>query len=298
MPRKAKSVPAPRAASAPPLPADQVVDAAAALLRPAVRLLLRGGVDYPRLALELKTLFIEEAQAEIERAGHAGTDSSISLLSGVHRKDVRAWRQTGRPAAASRPLAASTRVFARWLSDPACSSGPGQPMPLPRTGEAPSFEALVRSVTQDVHAFTVLQELIRLGIVNVEIRDERELVVPARGDYVPPAGSQEALELLAANLGDHAAAAVANVLGESATLEQSVFAAGITPASAERLQELARALWKRARTEMIAEATRLYEADKDSPEARARVRFGSYFRAAPWEPEPPAAGDDKGGTES
>ncbi|HET8745975.1 MAG TPA: DUF6502 family protein [Ramlibacter sp.] len=288
MPRKPKIAPLEAPGPAlPPLPPDDVAQAVAAVLRPAIHLLLRSGIDYPRLAAELKTLFIEEAAAEIQRAGHATTDSAISLLSGVHRKDVRQWRESGRPPGAARPVALSARVFARWITDADYGGEQGGPRALPRAGPAPSFEALVRSVTQDVHPFTVLQELIRLRVASVEIQDGGEIVVPG-ADFVPPAGSREALELLAANLADHASAAVSNVLGAPPTLEQSVFAAGITPASAERLQALARQLWLRMRGEMIEEASRLYEADQDSPQARTRVRFGSYFWSGPWEPAPPA----------
>jgi hypothetical protein len=294
MPRKptivALEAPGP---AAPSLPPDDVVQAVAAVLRPAIRLLLRSGIDYPRLAAELKWLFIEEAVAEIARAGQGTTDSAISLLSGVHRKDVRNWRLGGRPPAATQAVAVSARVFARWISEAEYLDAQARPRPLPRTGAAPSFEALVRTVTQDVHPFTVLQELIRLGIASVEIQDGGEIVVPT-SDFVPPAGSREALELLAANLADHATAAVSNVLGGTPTLEQSVFAAGISAASAERLQALARTLWVRARNEMIDEASRLYEADRDRPEARMRVRFGSYFWSGAWEAAPPDAPDSPG----
>jgi hypothetical protein len=285
MPRKPKIVPLesePSAAA--PLPPDEVMQALAAVLRPAIRLLLRSGIDYPRLSAELKTLFIEEAVAQIEGSGHATTDSAISSLSGVHRKDVRNWRLTGRAPGTARPVALGARVFARWVSDAEYVGADGKPRALPRTGAGPSFDTLVRAVTHDVHPFTVLQELIRLGIASVEIQDGGELVVPAHPDFVPPAGSREALELLAGNLGDHANAAVSNVLGGAPTLEQSVFAAGVTAASAERLQALARSLWLRTRSEMIDEATRLYEADRERPEARSRVRFGSYFWSGPWEP--------------
>jgi hypothetical protein len=294
MPRKPTIVPLESESStAPPLPPDDVALAVEAVLRPAIRLLLRGGIDYPRLAGELKALFIEEAVAEIERSGHATTDSAISLLSGVHRKDVRNWRLTGRAPGATRPVALSARVFARWIGDAGYADEAGRPRALPRVGPAPSFDTLVRAVTQDVHPFTVLQELIRLGIASVEIEDGGEIVVPAHADFVPPAGSREALELLAGNLGDHVQAAVSNVLGAPPTLEQSVFAAGVTAASAQQLQALARTLWLRMRSEMIEEATRLYEADRDRPQARMRVRFGSYFWSAPWEPPPQANPGDE-----
>jgi hypothetical protein len=291
MPRKPRTVQQVRTAAAAPHPPDEVLQAAVALLRPAVRLLLHAGVDYPRLATELKGVFIEQALAAIEHAQQASTDSAVSVLSGVHRKDVRAWRLTGQPAGAGKPVAASARVFARWVADRSYAEADGTPRELPRTGVAPSFESLVRAVTQDVHPFTVLQELIRLGIARVDVRDEQEWVVPARADFVAPAGSRDALALLAANLSDHGDAAVSNVLGGEPLLEQSVFAAGLTPASAARLHELARTLWAQARGRMIEEATRLHEADRAGPGRTMRVRFGSYFWSAPWEPDPAEPGE-------
>jgi hypothetical protein len=275
-----------RAAATAPHPPAEVVQAAVDVLRPTVRLLLQAGIDYPHFASALKALFIEQAVAAIDRAGQAGTDSAISVLSGVHRKDVRAWRLTGQTAGAGKPVAASARVFAHWIANPVYADAQGAPRELPRTGAAPSFESLVRAVTQDVHPFTVLQELIRIGIAQVEVRDEQEWVLPARRDFVPPAGSRDALELLAANLADHAAAAVSNVLGGEPALEQSVFAAGLSPASAARLHALARTQWAQVRGRMIEEATRLHEADRASPGPRMRVRFGSYFWSASWEPTP------------
>ncbi len=292
MPRKTKTVPVQPASAAPPLAREEVLQAAAAVMRPVAQLLLRGGVDYTRFAAELKPLFIEQALAELERAGQGATDSAISLLSGIHRKDVRSWRLSGQLARAGKGVAVSAQVFAQWTADPAYATRKGKPRALARTGPAPSFETLVRSVTRDVHPFTVLQELIRLGIAGVQVRQEREMVVPARAEFVPPAGSREALELLAASLADHASAAVANVLGGPPRLEQSVFAAGITAQSAERLNELARTLWTRARAEIVGEATRLYEADKERPDALSRVRFGSYFWSGPWAPVGPADDDD------
>jgi hypothetical protein len=179
-------------------------------------------------------------------------------------------------------VAISSQVFARWTSDPVYSNRKRQPRALARLGPSPSFETLVRSVTQDVHPFTVLQELIRLGLVSVQIRKGEEVVVASGAGFVPLPGSREALELLGANLADHAAAAVSNVLGKPPHLEQSVFASGVTARSAEELGALARKLWSQARTELISEATRLYETDKTQANATQRIRFGSYFWSDNW----------------
>ena len=71
-----------------PLPAaDDVLRALAQVMAPLARLLLASGLDYTRLSAELMPLFIEHARLELLRSGQNDTDSALSLLSGVHRKD-------------------------------------------------------------------------------------------------------------------------------------------------------------------------------------------------------------------
>jgi len=258
-------------------PGEDVLRTLGSVLTPLVRLLLASGLDYTRLAAELKPLFIEQARLELLRTGQSDTNSAISLLSGVHRKDVREWRENGLATRISQELSMSSRVFARWVHDPLYRDRRKQPKPLPRRGSVPSFETLARSVTRDVHPYTVLTELIRLGLVKIEERKGEEFAVPKREGFVPPAGSREILELFGGNLSDHASAAVANLMGGAPRLEQSVFAEGITRESAAHLGQLARKLWSQVRSEMIAEATRRYSADQNREDATCRARFGAYY---------------------
>lgn len=271
-------------------PAEEVLRTLGSVLAPLVRLLLASGLDYTRLVAELKLLFVEQARLELLRGGQADTNSAISLLSGVHRKDVREWRENRLGERIAQGISMSSQVFARWVQDPLYRDRRKRPKPLPRLGSAPSFDTLARSVTQDVHPYTVLTELIRLGLVKIEARKGGEYVVPNRDGFVPPAGSSELLELFAGNLSDHASAAVANLLGAQPRLEQSVFAEGITRESAEHLGELARKLWSHARSEMIAEASRRYAADRHRADATYRARFGAYYFAQDCESEQ-TAGD-------
>lgn len=286
MPRSPTQLPTRQARSAEPLAADAVLEAVDVVMQPLIQLLLHSGVDYTRFAAALKPWFIEQARAELTRSGRGLTDSSVSLLSGIHRKDVRAWRENGLADKSRRDVAISAQVFARWTADVAYRDRRRQPRALNRTGPSPSFESLVKSVTQDVHPFTVLQELIRLGLVSVEIRKGQEMVEPLAAGFVPKPGSKEALELLGANLADHALAAVSNVMGAPPQLEQSVFATGITPASAQALGTLARTLWSRARAELIEQASALYAQDQNQADATTRMRFGSYFWSEDWPTQP------------
>ncbi len=279
------------------LPADDVVRALVQVLGPLVSLLLASGTDYTRLGAELKPLFVEQARLELLRTGKKETDSAISALSGVHRKDVREWRANGLAERIAQEMSVSSQVFARWVQDPQYRDRRKCPKPLPRLGSAPSFETLARSVTTDVHPYTVLTELVRLGLVEVQTVKGREMVVPHREGFVPVPGSREILDLFGANLSDHARAAVGNLLGQRLHLEQSVFAEGITAESVKELGELARRLWAQARAAMIAEATRCYDADRRREGATHRMRFGAYFWSET-RAEESTARDNKGQGES
>lgn len=261
-----------------PLPAaDSVLDAVTLVITPMIRLLVACGVDYVRFAAVLKNTFIEQAQQELKVQGLTDTDSSLSLLSGVHRKDVRFWRDHGLTERIARKVPISSQVFAHWAQNPVYRDENKQPRKLPRMGTEVSFESLVRQITQDVHPFTVLAEMGRLGLVTVEHQDGQDWVIPSERGCVPPPGSDELLELFAGNLADHGASAVRNIRGGTPLLEQSVFASGLTEASARELDQFSRQLWNQVRAEMVAEATRLYLQDKGQMNAHYRVRFGHYF---------------------
>ena len=113
--------------------------------------LLTHGVAYPAFAAALKQVFLEAAHEELAAAGQKRTDSAVSLLSGVHRRDV---RTLGRLASVDRaaereaPANVASQVVARWLSDPDYLDEAGQPRPLARYGEAPSFDSLVVASVQ------------------------------------------------------------------------------------------------------------------------------------------------------
>jgi hypothetical protein len=107
--------------------AEDVLRALAQVMAPLARLLLASGLDYTRLAAELKPLFIEQARLELLRSGQKDTDSAISLLSGVHRKDVREWRANGLSGRIAQEMSISSQVFARWVQDPFIATGANAP---------------------------------------------------------------------------------------------------------------------------------------------------------------------------
>ena len=201
------------------------------LLRPAVRLMLRHGVAYPAFAAALKQVFLRAAQDELQARGMAQTDSAVSLLSGVHRRDVRNITRAQEPAPATQAFAGlASQVVTRWLSQDLYLDDNQAPISIARAGPTPSFDALVQAVTQDVRPRSVLDELIRLGLAAEE---DGHVTLLAQG-FVPQAGLPELATLLQDNLFDHIAAACENLdkkagvevsTDSDATdfLEQSVF---------------------------------------------------------------------------
>jgi hypothetical protein len=257
-----------------------VLSAVLRLLRPVVRLLIRQGVGLPAVAAALKPVFLDEARQELERRGMGVTDSALTLLSGVHRRDVRRLLREATEVPDASPNDTSawgpvSELVGRWLTDPVWVDADGRPRTLSRTGDA-SFEMLAASVSSDVRPRAMLDELLRLGVAEA---DDRQVRLHADG-FAPRQGFQELSELFAANLHDHLAAAAANLQGEANFLEQAVFVDELTEASVQSLQQVARDAWQQALRRVMAEARKRYDQDAAGASAAERVhraRFGVYF---------------------
>jgi hypothetical protein len=248
------------------------------VMRPLARLLVRTGVSYPVFAQALKRVFLEAAQDELAARGSKHTDSALTLLSGVHRRDVRELLRTDPaerpPRRAPKSLAAE--VVARWLGEKAYLDRGGAPRKLPRQGGARSFDALVEGLSRDVRPRAVLEELKHLGAVR---EDDDGIALVAEG-YAPREGFEPMADLFADNLADHAAAAALNLVGERNALEQAVFVDEITEASVAHLQQVAVQVWRQSMRQVLAAAQsrHAHDARHAEPAARnRRARFGVYF---------------------
>jgi hypothetical protein len=256
-----------------------VLDRVLRVMQPLVRLLLRNGVTYPAFAAALKRVFLDAASAELAARNMAQTDSALTLLSGVHRRDVRQLKRGAPTAGAPAALGLSGEVVARWMSEPEFVDSDGQPRPLRRGTDAPdagSFDALVAGVSRDVRPRAVLDDLLRLGVAH---EDESEIRLEGSG-FAPRRGFEEMSWLFADNLRDHAAAAAANLEGENNFLEQSVFVDQISAESAARLQQVSVQAWKQAFQRVMREARQRFDGDAAGtpvPQRSHRARFGVYF---------------------
>lgn len=252
-----------------------VLDAVLRALKPAARLLLQNGVSYGAFAAALKRVFLDAALDELKSRGMAQTDSAITLLSGVHRRDVRTLLRTEPDAATAaerQPLSMASEVVGHWLTQPPWLDDDQAPRVLARGGDD-GFDALVASVSSDIRPRAVLDELKRLGVV----RESDEGVVLLADSFAPRQGFEEMSWLFADHLHDHLAAAATNLQGQGNFLEQSVHVDRITPASAQALQRAAVQAWKQVHRDYLRQAQARFDADQGAPGPHQRARFGVYF---------------------
>jgi hypothetical protein len=90
-------------------------------------------ITYPMLLPILKEVFVDIAEQEFPVAGREQTDSRISLLTGVHRKDVRRLRdEQHADDEPPKTVSLAAEVVARWIGAPEFLDSLGKPKALPR----------------------------------------------------------------------------------------------------------------------------------------------------------------------
>lgn len=268
-----------------------VLSAMHRVLAPIVRVLLAHEITLPMAIEMLKRVFVEVAERDFRLDNKASTDSRISLLTGVHRKDVKRLRELPHAEANLPPkVSLSAQVVATWITDPRWLTANGQPRPLPRLshGTSVSFEALVSSISLDIRPRSILDEWLRLGVATVNSNDE---VVLLSNAFVPKEGMEEKLAYYGHNLGDHAAAAADNVLATSSPwFERSVHHDSLTEAQVEQLRIRASELGMQVLTGLHSMAEKsATEADTPDQPASKRFTCGVYFYSTDTEDGSPKA---------
>jgi len=262
--------------------ADVLLRACKRILRPLIKAMIAHGITLPAVLSVLKQVYVEVAVDSFGLDGKPITDSRVSMLTGVHRKDVRTVRERGVPATAPPGLSVGATVVGRWLGDPRFVDAAGKPRALARAGGSASFNALVAEASVDIRPRTVLDELLSQGLVAFdEAADRVTLLVDA---FVPRNDSPAIFDFFESNLHDHAAAATDNLLaasGKAPYLERAVYYNGLRPVSVDALEGAARQLAANALAELNAQALTLQAGDRDDAGAAERFRFGVYFYRAP-----------------
>jgi len=258
-----------------PEPHAALVDAIRRLLKPLVRVLIANGIGLPYLLNLLKELFVETAVQYFSPASGRMTDSRLSVMTGVHRKDVKRLREASLDAdTPTRSVSGGARMIGLWTGDPRYLDADQQPRSLSRQ----EFEALVLSVSQDVHPRTIIDEWLQRGLLEVEEDGDLKLRSEA---FVPSEDASELAYFFGRNLHDHLAAAGENLVGQKPPhLERAVYYPGLTAESVTELQQLAETRVSLLLVEMNQEILARREQDRKDPEAKHRFCLGAYVYSA------------------
>ncbi len=251
------------------------------ILRPLVRQLLRHGITYRTFTQVAKRVYYEVAAQDFALPGKRQTDSRIALLTGLTRRDVAHLRSAGEEVpAVGLDAHLATKLIDVWCHDARYRSESGTPLPLPfeaRQG-GPTFVELVRRVGGDIPPRALLDELVRVGSIQVDATRTVRLLQRA---YIPAAGSPERLEMLGEDIAEFARAIAHNleVPPHDAFLQQKVVYDNV---GSEALGEL-RAELRRLGEAFLRRVNKIVAArDRDrNPHApggrRTRVVMGVYY---------------------
>ena len=254
---------------------DPLCGAVERLLAPLARLCLANGMMFDKVEEMLKQSFIQEAHKLQPDQPQHGVVSRIAAATGIGRREVTRLLKE-RPGRRSVKIPLASQVVARWSADPAYRAEDGSPASLPRQGEQPSFETLARSITRDMHPRSILEELLRLGVVSHD--EATEQIALLQTEYIPGSDNAELLMFLGDNAGDHLASAVANLSKDAIQHhDQAIFADELSEESVKALSPLIMANWQRLRDDLVPAITACIEADHQQGRPQdQRIRVGLY----------------------
>lgn len=172
-----------------------LVEAFRKILRPLVKILIRGGVRFEDFAQIVKAVYVESAIRDGTGTPGESNYSKVCMAVGLTRQEIDAEVNQSARAIVPRPTvaAALSQVLTKWHTESQYLGPYGVPLEIETTaGSARNFVDLVKSVDPDLDHVVLLDELLRSGTV---VRTgERYLKVVSRAFLVPEPMSALMLE--------------------------------------------------------------------------------------------------------
>ena len=182
------------------------------LLRPVVRFCINRSLRLQDMVEAAKVMFVDIANEELEKQGKADNISRISVMTGVHRIDVKRILDEGGNFELSERLAG--KVIALWRNDKRFTTDAGKPRVLSFKGVGNEFSKLVETISIDLKPGTILFDLERVGAVSKTKKGLKLL----HSSYVPRKDPGSSLKLLARDAEDLMEAGINNVEAEGEIL--------------------------------------------------------------------------------
>ncbi|WP_108859771.1 DUF6502 family protein [Ruegeria sp. Alg231-54] len=260
-------------------PKPPLETALSALLVPLARAMVAHGVTLGSATEALKLALLTAAEQSTD--GKL-SDSHASLLTGLHRKDVKRLRHIDDDAPLKRSCNAAALVISYWSTTPEFLDDLGAPRILSRKGDAtgPGFDDLVRRARVDMAPGTVLETLVVQKNVEQVGKGELRLLSQA---FLPSVGSAEQVAAYEATLSAHLAVATQNLLAEPDAPRNFDRAVRYSHLSSESIEELRQFSSDRAQAllqEINSLARELQDKDSDGDHS-GRFAAGAFVLPSP-----------------
>ena len=178
------------------------------LLRPVARFCLRHSIKLQDFIEVLKGVMVEVAQEHLCERDIDVSTSRLSVMTGVHRKDVVRFRSGGVGEKKSGDII--KRIIGQWRGNNAFLNSSGKPKVLSFDSAEGEFADLIHSVSRELNPYTLLFELERTGAVE---RTKRGVKLRARM-HLPKGDLKEGLLLLESDTEDLIASVEENLFGD------------------------------------------------------------------------------------
>jgi len=261
-----------------PFPA--LIKAVKNILYPFVHLLMKTGIPFPQLTEILKEVYIDVAEKQFRLGDKKQTQTRLSFLTGVHRKDVKRLQNSQRDTLEPENISVGVKLVSLWVKEPRFLDENGKPLLLPlKSQDSPSFEELVKTICkQDIRSRVVLDEWLNLGIVKLNNR-QVELCAEA---YIPKESQNEKAFFLGHNIADHLNAASQNLFNESPEFfERCVYYDDLSDESIAELQAMVAEQGMSFLKQLNDRASALKQLDQQKKDVKAqgkkRINIGLYL---------------------
>lgn len=232
--------------------------------------LVKSGIGYNEFNKLLKEPFYTAALSEVKELNIKATDSSLSLLSGINRREISEIKKNGnqlRSAISSKSLTNITaKIITLWIQKKL-------PFSLPITGEN-SFEDLVRQVTTEKHHNSILIEMERLGLLK-KIDDH---VYLQSSSFTPKPHLLETKKIFTDNIISHFSSGFSNIYYKKSFLEEAIYVENLNQDALNQVNNFNLGLWKKYKEEFLAyllEKNNFMD-NKNSNEKTYSYKFGVY----------------------
>jgi len=181
------------------------------LCTPLIEFCLKHGLKIQDLEECCREVFVESAKHLIEGQKGRPNDSRLSVMTGLHRREVQRLSSDNNKEGSSVNII--TKVVGRWETDRRFVTKDKRPRVLSVGYDGCEFHELVRGVSSDINPASILFELDRIGAIE---RSKHGVRLKAL-TYMPKGDAEEGFKILRADLSDLIQAVEHNLFEEQET---------------------------------------------------------------------------------